>query len=236
MENQVFFWAKAAEIMQKQLREMTRARFIIFPQKKGAKTFVETLRGLLFHLKDPAACDAMWKLVTSRSFRSHLSGKTVLLSCIFGCCVCNFVLRRDGITNLHTPFARAYQTLCLNCSLASAAKHAILDWTDSIFFLSSNRDRGEAVSGAAAVGSGGSGISKGKSFRKRIRASFRMKSMREKKKSVTATPNAPELNAGAAADTNPTGKKPMVLKDKRIRNLLTVAADSDTDTETEADS
>ncbi len=78
-------------------------------------------------------------------------------------------------------------------------------------------------------------MSRGKSIRKRIRASFRMRSTREKKKSVTAMPNAPELNAGTAGAGNDGGGsgKPAVLKDKRIRNLLTVAAVSDTDTETE---
>jgi hypothetical protein len=48
MENQVFFWAKAAEIMQKQLREMTRARFIIFPQKKGRKLLSKLYEAYFF--------------------------------------------------------------------------------------------------------------------------------------------------------------------------------------------
>ena len=55
------------------------------------------------------------------------------------------------------------------------------------------------------------------------------------KASVTATPNAPELNTVTDPEAA-TGRKPRVLKDKRIRNLLTVAAVSDTDTDAEPDS
>ena len=56
------------------------------------------------------------------------------------------------------------------------------------------------------------------------------------KASVTATPNAPELNTVTDPEVA-TGGKPRVLKDKRIRNLLTVAAVScDTDTDAEAES
>ena len=53
---------------------------------------------------------------------------------------------------------------------------------------------------------------------------------------MTATPNAPELNTVTDPEVA-TGGKPRVLKDKRIRNLLTVAAVScDTDTDAEAES
>ena len=55
------------------------------------------------------------------------------------------------------------------------------------------------------------------------------------KPSVTATPNAPELNTATDPDAA-SGGKPRVLKDKRIRTLLTVAAVSDTDTDAEAES
>ena len=49
---------------------------------------------------------------------------------------------------------------------------------------------------------------------------------------MTATPNAPELNTVTDPEAA-SGRKPRVLKDKRIRNLLTVAAVSDTDTDAE---
>ena len=52
---------------------------------------------------------------------------------------------------------------------------------------------------------------------------------------MTATPNAPELNTVTDPEAA-SGRKPRVLKDKRIRNLLTVAAVSDTDTDAEAES